>query len=161
MIAQYGRYPHDARGSNLRLRETSNAAAYGPFIARVITGLIFMSEALQKFFTPEATGAGRFAKIGFSNPEFWANFVGGFEIVCALLLLIGYFTRLAAMPLLAIMGVAFVTTKWPTLVNKGFWTFAHDFRTDFAMILLLSYLFACGGGVLSLSHFLSRNRDIE
>jgi uncharacterized membrane protein YphA (DoxX/SURF4 family) len=44
------------------------------------------------------------------------------------------------------MVVAFITTKLPILMNKGFWQFAHEYRTDFAMTLLLIYLFLYGAG---------------
>jgi putative oxidoreductase len=48
------------------------------------------------------------------------------------------------------MLTAFVTTKWPILVNKGFWTMAHEYRTDFAMTLLLIYLLIYGAGKWSI-----------
>jgi putative oxidoreductase len=128
------------------LRKLISISSAPTLIPRLIVGLIFLSEGIQKFLTPEAVGAGRFEKIGFSNPEFWASFVGVFEIVCGLLLLIGLFTRLAAIPLLIIMITAFITTKLPTLIDKGFWTFAHEYRTDFAMTLLLIYLIYYGSG---------------
>jgi len=133
---------------------TASTETYGPLIARLAVGLIFLSEGIQKFVVPELTGAGRFAKLGFANPEFWAAWVGCFEIVCALLLLAGALTRLATIPLLVIMVVAFITTKWGTLTTKGFWVFAHDFRTDFAMTVLLGYLFLAGGGSYSLARYL-------
>ncbi|ALR30399.1 DoxX family protein [Chryseobacterium sp. IHB B 17019] len=120
------------------------------FILRLIVGLIFLSEGLQKFITPESVGAGRFAKIGFQNPEFWASLVGSVEIVCGILLLLGFISRLAAIPLLIIMIVAFVTTKIPTLSDKGFWVFAHEYRTDFSMTMLLIFLLYFGSGNFSI-----------
>lgn len=126
-----------------KLLHTTNVPT---LIPRLIVGLIFLSEGLQKFITPELTGAGRFIKIGFSHPVFWAYFTGSFEITCGILILIGLFTRLAAIPLIIIMLVAFITTKISILTNKGFWSFAHEYRTDFAMTLLLIYLLIYGGG---------------
>ncbi len=125
-------------------------SAVPALIPRLITGLVFLSEGIQKFVVPETVGAGRFEKIGFDNPGFWAAFVGSFEIACGLLLLAGFLTRIAAVPLLVIMITAFVTTKWPVLTEKGFWTFAHEYRTDFAMTLLLVFLIYHGGGRRSL-----------
>jgi len=113
-------------------------------IIRLVVGLIFLSEGLQKYITPETVGTGRFAKIGFSNPAFWAYWVGSFEIVCGILILFGLIIRFAAIPLLVVMLVAFVTTKIPILTHKGFWAFAHEYRTDFAMTLLLIYLLIYG-----------------
>ena len=37
---------------------------------RLIVGLVFLPEAIQKFLFPELVGAGRFGKTGFTNPEF-------------------------------------------------------------------------------------------
>jgi len=125
-------------------------------IPRLIVGLIFLSEGLQKYVTPDATGPGRFIKIGFSNPSFWAYFTGSFEIACAILILIGLLTRFATIPLLIIMAVAFLKTKIPILIEKGFWSFAHEYRTDFAMTLLLIYLLIYGGGNNSADKKLTR-----
>jgi putative oxidoreductase len=80
-------------------------------ICRLIVGLIFISEGIQKFIYPDTIGAGRFEKIGFTDPSFWAHFTAFFEIVCGLMILFGFLTRLAAIPLLIIMVVAFITTK--------------------------------------------------
>ncbi|HAM97719.1 MAG TPA: DoxX family protein [Marinilabiliales bacterium] len=115
-------------------------------LPRLIVGLVFLSEGIQKYLFPELVGTGRFEKIGFADPDFWAYFVGTFEIICGTLVLIGLLTRLAAIPLLFIMMTAFVTTKWPILMNKGFWSMAHEYRTDFAMTLLLIYLLIYGAG---------------
>ena len=120
------------------------------FIVRVVVGLTFLSEGLQKFIYPEILGVGRFEKIGFAHPEFWAPFTGCFEISCSILILAGLLTRIAAIPLLIIMLTAFVTTKVPILVDKGFWSFAHEYRVDFAMTMLLIFLIIYGGGRLSI-----------
>lgn len=126
-----------------RILETSPVPT---LLCRLAVGLIFLSEGLQKYIRPEVVGTGRFEKIGFPNPAFWAYFTGSFEIVCGILILLGFLTRLAAIPLLIIMLTAFITTKIPLLLDKGFWSFAHDYRTDFAMTLLLIFLLIHGGG---------------
>jgi uncharacterized membrane protein YphA (DoxX/SURF4 family) len=118
-------------------------------IPRIIVGLIFLSEGIQKLILPELVGAGRFAKIGFTHPEFWATFTACFEITCGILVLFGFFIRIASIPLLIIMATAFVSTKYPLLVEKGFWIFAHEYRTDFAMTILLFLLLLYGGGKYS------------
>ncbi len=115
-------------------------------LVRLVVGLIFLSEGIQKFLFPESLGTGRFLKIGFANPEFWAYFTASFEIICSTLILLGCLTRLAAIPLFIIMMTAFVTTKWPILIDKGFWSMAHEYRTDFALTILLIYLFFSGSG---------------
>lgn len=123
-------------------------------LPRMIVGLVFLSEGLQKFLFPETVGAGRFEKIGFDNPEFWALFVAAFEIVCGSMVLIGFLTRLASIPLLIIMATALISTKIPILLEKGFWQMAHDSRTDFAMTLLLIFLMIYGAGEWSVDRWI-------
>jgi len=129
---------------------------YRSILPRSIVGLVFLSEGIQKFLFPELVGAGRFERIGFANPEFLAAFVASFEIVCGVLMLIGFFVRVAAIPLLTIMITAILTTKIPILQEKGFWQMAHDSRTDFAMTLLIVFLLVYGAGKLSLDYFFQR-----
>jgi uncharacterized membrane protein YphA (DoxX/SURF4 family) len=115
-------------------------------LIRLTVGLIFLTEGIQKYLFPELLGTGRFLTIGFSNPAFWAYFTGTFEIICGTLIILGLITRLASIPLIIIMITAFISTKIPILVHKGFWPFAHEYRTDFAMTLLLIYLLIYGPG---------------
>jgi putative oxidoreductase len=124
--------------------------SYPGLIIRLTVGLIFLSEGIQKMIFPESLGVGRFAKLGITPPFFWANFTSAFEITCSFLIIIGLFTRLAVIPLLVIMIGAFVTTKWPEFLDKGFWPLLHDGRTDFAMTMLLIFLLIYGSGQHSL-----------
>ena len=96
-------------------------------------------------------GVNRFARIGFPHPYITAHFVGTFEVVCGLLLLLGLLTRLAAVPLLVVISTAIATTKIPGLwrPNQGFWFMVSDARTDFAMLCSLLFLFIAGPGGLS------------
>jgi len=119
---------------------------YRSVLPRLIVGLVFLSEGIQKFLFPELVGVGRFEKIGFANPEFLASFVASFEIVCGTLMLIGFSVRIAAIPLFIIMVTAIATTKVPIFLEKGFWSMAHEARTDFAMTILLIHLLIFGGG---------------
>lgn len=125
-------------------------------LCRLAVGFIFFSEGVQKFINPSDVGPGRFEKIGFAHPYFWAHFTASFEIVCGLLVLLGFLTRFAVLPLLIIMAVAFITTKIPILNNKGFWAMAHEYRTDFAMTLLLLLMLKHGGGANSIDEKLTR-----
>ena len=126
-------------------------------LIRIVVGLIFLSEGIQKFLFPDLLGTVRFEKIGFSDPAFWAYFTATFEIFCSSLILIGLLTRIAAFPLIIIMITAFVTTKWPILVDKGFWTMAHEYRTDFAMTMLLIYLLIYGSGSWSIDSKINKS----
>jgi putative oxidoreductase len=113
---------------------------------RIIVGLIFISEGIQKYVVMTMLGPEFFSGIGFRNPMFWAYFTGAFEMSCGLLILVGFLTRVASVPLLIIMMVAFVTTKLSLLTTRGFLTFAHEYRIDFSLTILLVLLMIYGGG---------------
>jgi uncharacterized membrane protein YphA (DoxX/SURF4 family) len=128
---------------------TADAPAASVLI-RLLVGMVFLSEGVQKFLFAEALGVGRFAKIGIPAPGFSAPFVGVVEIVCGLLVVIGLMTRLATVPLLIDILVAIATTKIPMLAQNGFWATAHEARTDYSMLLGLTFLLIVGGGPWSL-----------
>jgi uncharacterized membrane protein YphA (DoxX/SURF4 family) len=115
-------------------------------IIRLIVGLVFLSEGIQKFLFPDTLGAGRFLKIGLPFSDFLGTFVGSFEIICGILILIGLITRLASIPIIIIMLVALATTKSEVLANEGFWKMLHGSRTDWAMLLGALFLLIEGGG---------------
>ena len=140
-------------------RLVTSRAPRATLLIRLMTGGVFLSEGIQKFLYPDALGAGRFARIGIPWPELMGPFVGVVEIACGALLLVGLLTRLAAIPLIIVMLVALVSTKLPILLGRGFWGFglrkldsygffsmAHEARTDFAMLLGSLFLLLAGAG---------------
>jgi putative oxidoreductase len=130
------------------LRETKWAPtpAMPVLLIRLMVGAVFLSEGVQKFLFAEQLGVGRFAKIGLPAPQLLAPFVGGCEIMFGALVIIGLCTRLAALPLLAVIATAIATTKVPMLMHEGFWKTAHEARTDYAMLLGLLFLLIVGAG---------------
>ncbi len=115
-------------------------------LIRLAVGAVFLSEGIQKFLFPDALGVGRFIKIGIPAPSIMAPFVGVVEILGGAMLIIGLFTRLAAIPLLIDIAVAIITTKVPMLIHDGFWKAAHEARVDYTMSLGLLFLIWVGGG---------------
>lgn len=116
-------------------------------LIRILVGWVFISEGLQKFLFPAALGVGRFAKIGIPDPHLSAPLVAVVEIVCGALVILGLWTRQAAVPLLIVIGVAVWTTKIPMLHHhEGVWAMLHEARTDFSMVLGLVFLLIVGAG---------------
>jgi hypothetical protein len=68
-------------------------------LVRIGVGLIFFTQGILKYIDPNM-GVARFTRIGFPHPYLTAHFVGTFEVLCGLLLLLGLWTRLASIPLL-------------------------------------------------------------
>jgi putative oxidoreductase len=134
----------------------------GVVFIRMAVGLIFFSQGVLKYVDANL-GVNRFTRIGFPHPGFTAHFVGAFEIVCGLLVLIGLFTRLAAVPLLIIICTAIATTKIPELSHsgQGFRFMVSDARTDFAMLMSLLFLLMAGGGRWAVDAWREKRGDSE
>jgi uncharacterized membrane protein YphA (DoxX/SURF4 family) len=132
------------------IRITKTSPDKSTILIRLMVGLVFLSEGIQKFLFPESLGSGRFEKIGLPYPQFLAPFVGTFEITCGLLVLLGLFTRIASIPLIIIMLVSIATTKLEILSDGGFWKMLHESRTDWSMLLGGIFLLIKGGGRCSI-----------
>ena len=67
-------------------------------------------------------------------------------MACGLLVLLGVYVRIAAIPLLIVICTAIATTKIPELAraSQGFWFMVSDARTDFAMLMGLLFLVVSG-----------------
>ena len=139
---------------NQQLFKTTDLASI--ILIRLMVGVVFLSEGIQKFLFPVDRGAGRFQKIGIPYPDFFGPFVGSFEIMCALLILFGFVTRLAAFPLFIIMLVAIASTKIDILQQDGIWEMLHASRIDWSMLLGSIFLLIMGGGKWSVDYQLSR-----
>jgi len=149
-------------------RLLATRAPWATILVRFLVGLVFLSEGIQKFLDPDALGVGRFAHIGIPEPQIMAPFVGVVEIVGGSLVLLGLLTRPAALALWINISVAILSTKVPILLGHGFWGFtlpklahygfwsmAHEARTDFSMWLGSLFLLIVGAGCLSVDAWLS------
>lgn len=142
-------------------------------LIRLMVGGIFLSEGLQKFLYSADLGSGRFQKIGIPAPDLFGPLVGTFEMVCGMLVLLGFLTRLAVLPLIAIMLVALVTTKVPILIGSEFLGFSlrplsrygllsmlHESRNDLCMLSGSLFLLLTGAGPLSIDARISRKAHV-
>ena len=139
-------------------------------LVRLLVGVVvFVPEGIQKLLFPAILGAGRFAHIGIPYPDLMGPLVGVLEIVCGALIAVGLGTRVATLPLIAVMVVAIVSTKIPVLLGHDWWIFhrpqlprygfgsmLHEARLDFSMLLGLLYLLIVGAGAWSLDARLGR-----
>jgi len=136
-------------------------------LLRIMAGSVFLWEGILKFVYANQ-GVGRFTKLGLPFPAFTANFVGGLEIAGGALLLAGLATRLVAVPLMIEMVVAMLSTKIslflgtsplplpPAPPTIGIWAVLHEVRSEWAQLLVCSFLLRAGPGRLSLDAFFAR-----
>jgi uncharacterized membrane protein YphA (DoxX/SURF4 family) len=103
--------------------------------------------------------------------KFVYTFIGGLEIVGGLLLISGLATRLIAIPFVAEMIVAILTTKIalflgtsplplpPAPPRVGMWAVLHEIRSDYAQIITTLFLLVNGPGKWSLDAVLARRSE--
>ena len=153
-----------------RSLETSDSPAN--LFIRLAVGFVFFPEGIQKLIFPDILGAGRFEGIGIPWPEVMGPFVGWVELFCGLFILLGFATRANAIILIFIMVVALISTKVPIWLGEdwwifnvrdldryGFWSMAHETRTDWAMLMGSIFLLIAGSGRWSIDRWLSRRRS--
>ena len=141
-------------------------------IIRLMAGGVFFFEGILKFVYTNQ-GVGRFTKLGFPIPETMAHFIGYFEIIGGLLLLLGLLTRPIALLFILEMIVAILSTKISLYLGTsplplpasppkiGFWAVEHETRSDYAQLLSCLFLVIEGAGVLSLDYWFSKRKNAE
>ena len=134
---------------------------------RLMAGGVFFWEGILKFVYVNQ-GVGRFVKLGIPFPLVTAPFVGGLEIVGGILLMLGLGTRLIAIPFIAEMLVAMLSTKPrlflgtlplpppPVPPQVGIWAVLHEIRSEYAQIMSCIFLLISGPGPWSLDASLRR-----
>jgi len=154
--------------SDFFLRPSFGLPTRATLLVRLAVGGVFLSSGLMKLLF-ENHGPARFARIGLPAAAQLATFVGAVEVLCGVLVALGLFVRLAALPLAIDMVVAIATTKLPLLFGPGpepvaavpktgFLIFAYQARLDVTMLLSCAFLVAVGAGLWSLDALRSRRR---
>jgi putative oxidoreductase len=92
----------------------TNASLWSPLVLRIVVGLVMAGHGAQKLFGWfggygfDAT-VNAFSSMGLKPPFIMAALAGGGEFLGGILLILGLFTRLAALNVAVIMGVGIVT----------------------------------------------------
>jgi len=138
---------------------SKSPGANANILIRLVVGGVFLNEGILKFLDPAANAAGRFATIGLPHPELLGPFVAAVEVLGGVLVILGLWSRWAALALFIDISVAIVTTKIPVLLGHAFWGLAlmklksygvlsmvHEARTDLALWFGLLFLLVAGPG---------------
>ena len=127
-----------------------------PTLARIAIGVVFLGTGWGKLHNLDKI-TGFFTELGIPAPGFNAVLVSSTELVCGVLILLGLFTRLAAIPLMVVMIVAIVTAKRSEIAGPsdllGF--------VEMLYIVLLSWLATAGPGSFSLDRLAVRALEAE
>jgi putative oxidoreductase len=122
-----------------------------PLLARLAVGVVFVTTGWRAIHILDDVTA-FFAELGIPWPRLNAVVVAYTELICGGLLLAGLATRLAALPLIAIMTVAIATAKLAAIHGVS-----DLFRQIEALyIVLLIALAIAGPGAVSIDGWLAR-----
>jgi putative oxidoreductase len=132
-------------------RVTSSFGWLPPTLARITLGGVFLSSGWGKLHNlPKVIAF--FTELGIPAPQFQAGMVATFELLCGALILMGLLTRLAVLPLIAIMVVALLTAKASEIQGPS------DLfgLSEYLYVVLLVWLGVSGAGPLSVDRLLAR-----
>lgn len=129
-----------------RLRGIANKVSFmGPALARLTVGVVFIGTGWGKLHSlPDVTEF--FASLNIPAPAFQARLAAGTEFFGGILVLVGFCTRLASLPLAFTMAVAIATAKRAELTGfsalLGF--------EEWSYLVFFLWLAVAGPGSLSL-----------
>jgi putative oxidoreductase len=134
-------------------------ADLGLLLLRLTLGAVFLAHGAQKAFGsfggPGFEGASGFiGSLGFRPARMWAALAVGGELLAGLLLVLGLFTPLAGVLVLATMAVAIAKVHGP----KGFFVQDGGFEYNLVLIIAAVAVAAVGPGAFSLDHLLGLAR---
>ncbi|MEA2626321.1 MAG: putative oxidoreductase [Candidatus Binatota bacterium] len=123
-----------------------------PLLARVIVGWVFATTGWGKLQNlPKIVDF--FRDLGIPYPELQAPFVSTVELACGTLLIVGLFTRFAAVPLIGTMIVAIATAQWQSVDSAA----ALFGLVETAYVVVLVWLAIEGPGPVSLDRLIERS----
>jgi putative oxidoreductase len=123
-----------------------------PLVARITVGWVFLWSGWGKL-NDVPTVIENFVGWGIPFAHVLAPFVSMVEFVGGLLLLLGLFTRLAAVPLIVVMVVAILTAKWSE-VDSLETLLGFD---EVAYLTLFLWLAVAGPGAISFDRMLQHS----
>jgi putative oxidoreductase len=137
------------RGLNRLVEKVAGWLDWMPaLLTRLVLGIVFALSGWGKLSNlPQVIEF--FGGLGLPFPELQAPFVAIVELVCGVMLILGFVARLAAIPLIVIMVVALLTAKLAEMHGSG------DLfsSAEFLYILLLVWIVVKGAGTISLDRF--------
>lgn len=123
----------------------------GPLAARIVVGWVFLWSGWEKLHNlPKMIE--NFTEWGIPFPTILTPFASGVEFVGGILLLLGLFTRIAAVPLVVVMIVAIISAKWAQVDSLE--TFLGFEEVSY--LAMFGWLAVAGPGPVSLDALLQR-----
>ena len=125
-----------------------------PTLARLAVGLIFFQSGWGKLHNLSQV-TDYFTELGLPAPGFQALLASTTELVCGGLLLVGFLTRFATVPLIVTMLVAIRTALWDQVDGLS----SLFGLSEFLYIVLLAWLGTNGPGPISIDWIYTTSRS--
>jgi putative oxidoreductase len=142
-------------GLNSLIARLQKLSFLSQLLIRLVIASVFIHSGYGKLTHLDKT-IEYFASLGIPMAHLQAPFAAGMELLCGSLVLIGFATRVAAVPLIVIMAVAIRTARWEDV--DGIMSLADI--TEFLYIVLLSVLVFNGAGKLSVDGLFGSRRNV-
>ena len=125
-------------------------------LSRLVIGYVFTESGWGKFQNLEKV-ISYFNSLEIPYAHIQAPFVAGTELIMGLMILFGLCTRIASVPLIAIMVVAIRTAKWEDVTN-----FSSVLGiSEFLYIVILVWLLTHGSNYISLDVLIKKNKKVS
>jgi putative oxidoreductase len=139
------------------MRNYSNLQQYGIALLRFIVGIVFIMHGSQKLFTYGYQGVvGSMGQMGIPVPEVSAALIMTTEFVGGILLLLGLFTRIAAIPVSFAMLVAVAQVHF----KNGFFMQGGGYEYALTLAFAAIALILTGGGALALDNVIGTDKKL-
>lgn len=134
----------EAERGKVRLVLTRALPDWGPIFLRLALGTVFMAHGWAKLGTPLGAPDGfNIDDWNWPYPVFWAWVVALVETFGGLLIVVGLFTRVAALLIGTVMALAIIKIR-------GVQGFVGGFELEFSLLMVALALVFTGGGRLSI-----------
>lgn len=144
--------------ASMRLQSVPGRYGAALGIIRIMVGVVFLMHGSQKLFTYQISGvAGSFEQMGIPFPALSAVLATAAEFVGGLLLIMGLFTRLAAIPMAFTMLVAILTAHW----GKGFFAGSGGYEYALLLMVILGAFAFAGGGAFAVDNLIRRKQRAQ
>ncbi len=129
-------------------------APLGYAFIRVVMGLMFLPSGVDKLFLGgnERIAVGNLTALGLPNVAFWSWAVACTEFFGAVLIILGLFTRFAAVSLVCLLTVI----TFGIQIKSGFLWSPRGFEVGLLMLLMFVAICFGGGGRFSLDRKIGR-----
>lgn len=108
-------------------------------IIRLLVGLIFLLDGIHKLI-PLNDLAKSLPSVRIPDPQLLGPYIGGIEMFCSFILVLGLSVRLITQFMLVIVIASIFSTKLPLATDNGFWVITSEGKLSFYLLFCLIFL---------------------